>query len=108
MLQEIFCNDVCEIIRKMLQVDFTEYKLWCYDEGMWVYCWTENVNHNFKLTKILKCPLKCPNGKTHKIYENFINITNYMEANGRILIIEDVNSFNRGVKRGVNFNIIKI
>lgn len=85
MLQEIFCEDICEIIRKMLHVDFTQYKLWCCDEGKWIYIWTENV-----------IPTKCPNrpnssnGSNHKIYRDCIFLTSHVKSNCKILRIEKV------------------
>jgi len=79
MLSQIFCDDICEIIRKKLHVDFIQYKLWCYDEGKWVYIWTENIK-----------PVTCPNEKNHFIDKDFIIKTGHVKANGKIFRIEQV------------------
>lgn len=80
MLSKIFCDDICDVIRKMLQVDFTLYKLWCFDECDWIYCWTENIK-----------PLRCPTKNNHHIYKNIVMKTTHINANNKILKIIPTN-----------------
>ena len=100
MLNTYLSNDVCEIIRKKLYLDFVKYKVWCDVESKWVYIWTTD---NLLTKSSIKCPIK----NNHDIYFNFIKIVSRIESNNNILIFIKNNKINDYVSQ-TDFKIINI
>jgi len=100
MLEKYLPEDICEIIRNKLSLDYMKYRFWCNTEGRWIYLWTE-----YKLTKITD--IKCPNEKSHDIYLEFIRITNKIKADGRILKIDRTKELSCNITQ-TDFEIIKV
>ena len=59
MLNKYFSNDICDIIKEKLSLDYKKYKFWCFNECKWVYIWTAYDLKNLNI--------KCPNDNKHKI-----------------------------------------
>lgn len=83
MLNKYLPEDICNIIRHKLSLDYKKYRIWCCTEVKWIYIWTE-----YDLDTIT-----CPNEKNHEIYSDFIRVINRIQSNGRILRLDKIKTF---------------
>ena len=96
MLNKYLSEDICNIIKQKLTLDYKKYRIWCCTESKWIYFWSE-----YNLRKI-----ECPNEKSHEIYLGFIKITSCINSEGRILKIDKTNKLTADIIQ-TDFEIIK-
>jgi hypothetical protein len=98
MLNNYLPDDICNIIKEKLLLDYKKYKFWCCNECKWVYTWTTCDVRNLNI--------KCPNDNKHEVNLDCIRLVTCIKSNDNILLFDKTKKIDNIIQ--TDFELINI